>query len=1842
MVQQMGDDGSGSGLVDVFRNIRETWRKEATVLAADYSSNDAFGASISIADGYLLVGAPSKEVDGLPEQQTMACVGPASGGFFFITFRGFKSSAIPYDATLVEIQNSMMGLYGGTDKIHSTPRLLFTSTSEGWDGLSSGFCGGSENKVSITFLTPDGGGVSTAEKRSGDLEEITVDASNLLGASISVNEHRTGTVAPMGKDLNNSQPTGKQSGSAYLFASSLSCRYCETVWTQIMKFTPLDGMDNPTETAEFGHTSVFVPGADSISSVAIIGSPGFFHGSGKVYIFHVVQGSWVLLDSFTDQNWNHSRTKGGRFGSSLGADSDTILIGSPGHSNGKGCVYVFRRSEKGKPYLASQAIYGPENLSEGDRFGHSLALSNNKAVICAPHKTTVAIHLSMLPRQLRQVGACYVYSREDRLSAFRLDEQLIPSNTVSGDRFGWSVAMTTNRIVVGQVEKSTGKLGSPRPVQVVKTYCEHPPCKNAAASTFRLRWVDTTRWTPFLSAASTSANQMRCAIEADLFSGAASVSRSVLPDKDGGHTWKITFNSSTSIFRDVNEMPAIHCDVFVTSSLSCKTHTEHDISRAVRGKAHLFDFDGSSGAWTEQSFLFSGAPQRQDLLATSVAIDGDVAVAGAPNRELLNVNSGAASLFDIRFLNLNFPDGPYSLTEGEILDINVERSTSDERQVVSLRTMDPNADNALQYHINELFSLRSLDVVSHDRTPVELLTANSAMGRSQYYGSHERRSLFIRGLYDIQGINDYELLEFEGQFKVGENAITTSLKTTGDEILEMPNENVTIQFNMRGMFASQLGNLKTNIQLLENNDAKSSLEGNVKYQALDGPSRQELARMGAAVDIVRVAGVLVVGNPSSGVDTNGLKLKNVGSVDLFKRMPSGSWNFLCSLSPPIGETEANMEFGQSVSINKPSGRDDTTILIGAPGAAAAFVYAFSKSTSSWELQAKLFANDATLSSEDRFGGQGATALHEDMAFVGSSSVESVYVFRRSFVADKGFVSWNSYSILKSSDFDFDVYGHGFSIKHMHSQGFGMALAVSERILLVGAPHADYGNRGDVNEREHFNTNGIHNKGLGKGKVYAFYSQPHVQILTLQSDEEIAAGSFTLKLNNHQGVEEEVSGLIAYNSAPDLFKAALEEMTTIGEVNVVSSEEIDNDSYEKRWRISFLSNFADDHPLLIPQWYENGCDDCEKFKVSVLSTVEPFMTATMTHSHQPYAEEGEMQPRDVTSTDLFGASIALDGPQAIIGSMHSAAKTRTTWDFETGDLQGWSATGTAFRYQPTYGDNSNFRAVYDGYGIAASHTSGESQSSRLVGRYYIASYDKRPGIQDDNYQVPNQSNSLGSTQGDGPTGTLTSDPFIIRGKTISFLIGGGCNHLTTFVELLVDGYPSLRATGKCSERMDRVYWDVEMFTNRAGQIRIVDNGSNKWDHINVDDINFSWDMGGTCLVNNFGQCSEGGGTLPKTSGSTSEKQHYSGREESPMSGAAYMFLYECDNMNLHDLSPSNSNCAWVEQERLVASDKRGGNLFGISVDVDHEQGVAIIGSSDAPAYGFYQEPISVHPHSNSTVTLPIPEDLEDMMKSGTTYSATGGNVRLIDYLAYKGRIDAGEANKFTEQAGTAYVFRREPTKYGPRGEISQKPFWRTTEHSKIAPPDVAARDNFGYSIAIDGITSVMGAIGRDGHARNQGGAFVYDMEWVRVKFSNVEYVVLEGQHTIKIFVERDLAWSDSRFSIAYSTSDLTAIGVDTIKYDDCMKNYPSPGRDGCGDYEQSSGEVTFNPKEQHAYFTIRIIDDRCIERHMEYVQLNLHQIGGSPLRGENYRSQLRIDDDDWPHDQLSMNCTGGIG
>ena len=149
-----------------------------------------------------------------------------------------------------------------------------------------------------------------------------------------------------------------------------------------------------------------------------------------------------------------------------------------------------------------------------------------------------------------------------------------------------------------------------------------------------------------------------------------------------------------------------------------------------------------------------------------------------------------------------------------------------------------------------------------------------------------------------------------------------------------------------------------------------------------------------------------------------------------------------------------------------------------------------------------------------------------------------------------------------------------------------------------------------------------------------------------------------------------------------------------------------------------------------------------------------------------------------------------------------------FDFEHG-ISDWVKTGTAFENQPTYGDNPTARE--------------KGQPANQKGDWWIGGYENRP----------RPSSPAGEIQGDGPKGTLTSPTFRIIGGKLSFLIGGGCDADTVYAELLIDQVPVFKATGSCSETMEERDWDVSAHHGKEAQLRLVDNTSGGWGHINFD-------------------------------------------------------------------------------------------------------------------------------------------------------------------------------------------------------------------------------------------------------------------------------------------------------------------------------------------------------------------------------------------------------------------------
>ncbi|MFH0777531.1 MAG: family 43 glycosylhydrolase [Candidatus Eisenbacteria bacterium] len=142
------------------------------------------------------------------------------------------------------------------------------------------------------------------------------------------------------------------------------------------------------------------------------------------------------------------------------------------------------------------------------------------------------------------------------------------------------------------------------------------------------------------------------------------------------------------------------------------------------------------------------------------------------------------------------------------------------------------------------------------------------------------------------------------------------------------------------------------------------------------------------------------------------------------------------------------------------------------------------------------------------------------------------------------------------------------------------------------------------------------------------------------------------------------------------------------------------------------------------------------------------------------------------------------------------------------------SGSAVFYQPTFGDNALER---------------EAAPAQHVGNSWIGTLEYCQG--------PLQSGWSGWTVGENAYGYLRSYPFVIEADSISLLVGGG-NHLdSAFVGLYRVSDDSLlfRETGRNIETMDRRVWHVRPFKGDSVYLKIVDEASGLWGHINCDEI-----------------------------------------------------------------------------------------------------------------------------------------------------------------------------------------------------------------------------------------------------------------------------------------------------------------------------------------------------------------------------------------------------------------------
>ncbi len=143
------------------------------------------------------------------------------------------------------------------------------------------------------------------------------------------------------------------------------------------------------------------------------------------------------------------------------------------------------------------------------------------------------------------------------------------------------------------------------------------------------------------------------------------------------------------------------------------------------------------------------------------------------------------------------------------------------------------------------------------------------------------------------------------------------------------------------------------------------------------------------------------------------------------------------------------------------------------------------------------------------------------------------------------------------------------------------------------------------------------------------------------------------------------------------------------------------------------------------------------------------------------------------------------------------------DFEAGTLQDWKARGEAFAGPPVEGDT-----------VAARRG---DMASRHAGTFWVGGFE---------------------AHGDAARGTLTSAPFQVTHPYASFLIGAG-SRPTTRAEVVAQatGKVLFKASGDDTEDMRPAVVDLRAHRGERIFVRLVDDDSEGWGHVNFDDFRF---------------------------------------------------------------------------------------------------------------------------------------------------------------------------------------------------------------------------------------------------------------------------------------------------------------------------------------------------------------------------------------------------------------------
>lgn len=321
--------GASAGSAHVFIRNGEGWYWEGKLSAADGTTNDYFGASVSVSGDTAIVGSYGDDTG----------AGQDSGSaYVFIRVEGIWGQ----QAKLTAGDGAPADQFGRSVSADGDTAMIGASRDDAGAGSAYAFVRTGTNWGQQAKLT------------AGD--RLSNDA---FGSSVALDGDTALVGAP-----DDSTAAATSSGSAYVFVRGGGA------WNQRQKLTASD----PGQYDHFG-ASVALDGATALVGAKEEGWPA---GSdfGAAYVFVRGGSTWSQQAKLASDIGGEDR----EFGRSVALSGDTALVGAP-YAGVSGSAFAFIRSGTA---WGQQAILTPGDGGDGDEFGYAVALDQDTALVGAP------------------------------------------------------------------------------------------------------------------------------------------------------------------------------------------------------------------------------------------------------------------------------------------------------------------------------------------------------------------------------------------------------------------------------------------------------------------------------------------------------------------------------------------------------------------------------------------------------------------------------------------------------------------------------------------------------------------------------------------------------------------------------------------------------------------------------------------------------------------------------------------------------------------------------------------------------------------------------------------------------------------------------------------------------------------------------------------------------------------------------------------------------------------------------------------------------------------------------------------------------------------------------------------------------------------------------------------------------------------------------------------------------------------------------------------------------------------------------------------------------------------